>query len=64
MSTMVVEAEELMHTVDVEEVHKLGDTAEGCIHPLVSIVPHRPISVWISLHRSLIMPWNVSIVPH
>ena len=41
-----------------------GNTVEGCTHPLVSIVPHGPIWVWISLHRSLILPWNVPVIPH
>ena len=42
-----------------------GDTAEGCTHPWrVSIVPHRPRWIWISLHGLLILPWDVSVIPH
>ena len=41
-----------------------GNTAEGCTHPRVSIVPHGPIWVWISSQGLLILPWKVSIIPH
>ena len=41
-----------------------GNTAKGCTHPLVSIVPHGPRWVWISPQGSLILPWKVSIVPY
>ena len=42
-----------------------GDTAEGCTHPWrVSIVPHEPRWVWISLQGLLILPWKVSVIPH
>ena len=37
---MVVEAETNRHTVDVEEVHKLGNTVGGCTRPLVSLFPY------------------------
>ena len=41
-----------------------GDTVEGCTHPWrVSIVPHGPRWVWISLHRLLILPWKVFCNP-
>ena len=42
-----------------------GGTAEGCTHPWrVSIVPHGPRWVWISLHGLLILSWKVSVIPH
>ena len=42
-----------------------GNTAKRCTHPWrVSIVPHGPSWVWISLHRLLILPWKVSVIPH
>ena len=42
----------------------LGNTIDGCTHPLVPIVPHRPRWVWISLPGLLIFPCKVPIVPH
>ena len=41
-----------------------GNIVEGCTRPLAPIVPHGPIWVWISLHGLLILPWDVSIIPH
>ena len=65
MSTVVVVvAEELRHNMEKQEVHYLGDTTEGCTHPLISIVPHGPIWVWISPQGLLILPWKVSVIPH
>ena len=61
---MDVVAEELRHKMEKQEVHKLGNTVEGCTQPLVSIVPHGPIWVWISLHKVLILPWKVSVIRH
>ena len=43
----------------------LGNHVGGCTHPWrVSIVPHGPRWVWISLHGLLILPWKVSVIPH
>ena len=42
-----------------------GNTAERCTHPLrVSIVPHGPIWVWISLHGLLMLLLKVFVIPH
>ena len=42
-----------------------GNTAEGCTHPWrVSIVPHGPRWVWISLQGLLILPWKVFVIPY
>ena len=42
-----------------------GNTAASCTHPLRdSIVSHGPRWVWISLHRLLILPWKVSVIPN
>ena len=42
-----------------------GTMHEGTLIPWrVSIVPHGPIWVWISLHRLLILPWKGSVIPH
>ena len=42
-----------------------GNTIERCTHPWrVSIVPHGPGWVWISLHGLLILPWKVPVFPH
>ena len=42
-----------------------GNHVGGCTHPWrVSIVPHGPRWVWISLHGLLILPWKVSVIPH
>ena len=49
MSTVVVEAEELMHTVDVEEVHKLG---EHCREVHSSIGLYSPSYTYLGLDFS------------
>ena len=36
-------AEELRQNVEKQEVHKLREHYRQVLHPLVSIVPHRPI---------------------
>ena len=41
-----------------------GNTVGGCTRPLVSIFPHRPTWVWISLYRLLPLPWKVPVIPH
>ena len=42
-----------------------GNHVGGCTHPWrVSIVPHGPRWVWISLNWLLILPWKVSVIPH
>ena len=48
-STVVVEAEELMHTVDVEEVHKLG---EHCREVHSSIGFYSPTWTYMGLDLS------------